>query len=195
MISVGLTGGIGSGKSTVAKVFSVLDVPVYNSDERAKYLMNHDQELTKRIKELLSEDAYTSKGLNNNFIAEKIFSDSDLRNSLNNLVHKSVLQDYENYLKMQSDKLYAIQESAILFEEGYEKLYDLMITVSSPVEIRTNRLKARGMSEKDIRNRMESQWSDEEKVKRADFVVVNDENQSVLSRVLEIHNKILASYI
>ncbi len=195
MISVGLTGGIGSGKSTVARLFSVLEVPVYDSDERAKYVMNNHPELINGIKLLLGEESYNKTGLNNAFIAQKIFSDLNLRNSLNKLVHEIVFQDYDIYKELNFDKSYIIMESAILFEGGYDKIHHYMITVFSPEEIRIKRLKAKGMSEDEISKRMQSQWADEEKIKRADFVIINDEKKSVLNQVMEIHNKILVNYL
>ena len=191
MISVGLTGGIGSGKSTVSKFFTLLSVPVYNSDERAKYLMNNDLELKLLIKELLGDEAFIEENINKEYIANKIFQDICLRDSLNNIVHNAVFHDYINYQKINGQSPYIIQESAILFEGGYESKHQYMILVICSEDLRIKRLTEKGMSEKDIRQRMKNQWSDKDKINKSDYIIFNNEKNSLIEQVNEIHQKIL----
>ena len=192
MISVGLTGGIGSGKSTVAKFFSILGVKIYNSDEKAKEIMERDLELKDKILTLLGDEAYNEKGLNRKYIANKVFQEPIIRDGLNSIVHAAVFEDYKRFVEENKTSNYIIQESAILFEGGYENRHDLMITVISPEEIKINRLVEKGMNELDIRQRMKNQWSDKEKMDKSDFVILNNEKNSLSEQILDIHHKILA---
>lgn len=192
MISVGLTGGIGSGKSTVAKFFYILGVKIYNSDEKAKEIMERDLELKDKILTLLGDEAYNEKGLNRKYIANKVFQEPIIRDGLNSIVHAAVFEDYKRFVEENKTSNYIIQESAILFEGGYENRHDQMITVISPEEIKINRLIEKGMNELDIRQRMKNQWSDKEKMDKSDFVILNNEKNSLSEQILDIHHKILA---
>lgn len=192
MISVGLTGGIGSGKSMIATLFSLLQIPVYNSDQKAKLLMEEKPYIRKHIQELLGQEAFINNKLNKPFIASKIFTDETLKNSLNKIVHESVLQDYVLWVESQKIFPYVLQEAAILFETGHYKKHTYTITVSCPVDIRKKRLIEIGLQPNDIDQRIKNQWTDEERTKLADFVILNDEKESVIKQVSIIHEKIIS---
>jgi dephospho-CoA kinase len=191
MFSVGLTGGIGCGKSIIAEYFSILKVPVYNSDFRAKKLMEENTIIREQIQALLGQKAYINNKLNKPFIANKIFSNEALKISLNNIVHMRVMQDYIEWRNYQLSK-YVIQEAAILFETGHYKKHDFMITVTCPMEIRKTRLIGRGMKPDDINQIFKNQWTDEERTSLADFIIVNNEKELIIKQVSIIHDKILS---
>ena len=173
MIIVGLTGGIGSGKSTVAGFFKELGVPVYNSDKQAKKLMRNSKKLRKAIINLLGESAYNGKKLNRSVIAKKVFADKELLLALNGLVHPAVKKHFVKWAKKQKSN-YVIQEAAVLFENGSYENYDKMILVRAPIAIRIARIQERdGSSESEILARMKHQWSDEEKSALSDYIIDN----------------------
>lgn len=186
-----ITGGIGSGKSTVARVIEALGYPVYYSDERAK-CMYFLPEVRAKIVSLLGAEAYLNeRELNRGYIARKIFSDDVLLNKVNKIIHQAVEQDFYNYQKAHSDAGVVFKESALIFEAGLQKGCDKIILVTAPKEIRAERIKRRdGMSEEEIMNRMRKQWDDAEKIPLVDFVIVNDEREALLPKVLEIVEKI-----
>ncbi len=187
---VGLTGGIGSGKSTVAQFFSELGVPVYISDEQAKILMK-TKTLKKQIIALLGEEAYNGEELNRKSIADKVFNNSDLLSQLNAIVHPAVKNNFIAWQKNQ-DYPYVIQETAILFENGSEVNFDKIILVTAPEEIRIDRITKRDTIEMSkVQERMANQWADEEKAKKSDFIINNINLTSTLQKVHEIHKKLL----
>ncbi|RZS92600.1 dephospho-CoA kinase [Aquimarina brevivitae] len=190
---VGLTGGIGSGKSTVAKMFESLGVPVYIADERAKKLMNTQPNLIKQLKELLGEKAYDANGLNRAYIAQKVFTDKALLQQLNNIVHPAVADDFKVWVENQKTSTpYVIKEAAILFENGGYKNFDFTILVTAPEESRITRVMKRdGVTRQSVLDRIENQWSDSEKVVLADIVISNRDLEKTLPIVKKIHNKIL----
>ncbi len=188
---IGLTGGIGSGKTTVAKMFKDLGVPVYNSDDRAKEMMNTSTELIKRIKSLIGEEAYVNNSLNREYIAARVFKDRDLLNSLNEIVHPAVISDFKEWAS-NVDSEYVIQEAAILFENGSYDKFDKMILVTAPKKARFERIMQRDyISEDLILERMNNQWEDEKKIPLADFVIENIELENTESEVGKIHQKLL----
>lgn len=193
MISIGLTGGIGSGKTKVAELFSVLNVPVYNSDLQANILMETSPIIHRQIIDLLGEEAYVGNKLNKPFISKKIFSDQSLKNSLNKIVHDKVLEDFIEWRETNTNKKYIIQEAAILFETDHYKIHDIMITVTCPMETKMDRLKKRGMTESEIKSRMNNQWSDEKKNLLSDYMIINDEKESLIQQVIAIHEKLMYS--
>lgn len=191
MMTVGLTGGIGSGKSTVAGIFKDLGVPVYNSDEEAKKLMNSSKKLKRAIIELLGEEAYKGKKLNRAFIANRVFTDTDLLSELNALVHPAVKAHFLRWAKKQKAP-YVIQEAAILFENGSYKNYDKMILVRAPEKARIARLIERdGTTRAQIRARMKNQWKDAEKSKFSDFIIDNIDLEKAKSEVSRIHRQLV----
>lgn len=191
MIIIGLTGGIGSGKSTVATMFKELGVPVYDSDQRAKYLMNTSKVIIKQLVELLGEEAYKKGKLNRPFIAEKVFNDSELLAELNNIVHPVVRQDFIDWTKNQ-DSCYVIQETALLFENKSQDLYDDVILVIAPKEVRIERVLSRDNSTRaQVEARMNNQLDDEIKLELADFIIENTELERTREKVLQVHASIL----
>ena len=188
---VGLTGGIGSGKSTVARFFKMQGVAVYNSDKRAKKLMRNSKKLKKSIIALLGDEAYEGKKLNRAAIAKKVFGDKELLAALNGLVHPAVKKNFQKWVKKQKGN-YVIQEAAVLFENGSYKNYDRIILVRAPVDIRISRIIARdGSTEKEVQSRMNHQWSDEKKSALSDYIIDNIDLDNTKSEVERIHAELL----
>lgn len=191
MIVVGLTGGIGSGKSTIATMFHELGVPVYNSDERAKHLMNTSKKIRKQLIELFGKKAYLEGNLNRTYIAKKVFNDTDLLEQLNQIVHPVVRKDFLKWTKKQNAS-YVIQETALLFENNAQELYDSVILITAPKELRIERVLSRDESTKEqIIARMNNQLDDQTKLELADFVIENIDLKTTALKVLEVHEAIL----
>lgn len=187
---VGLTGGIGSGKSAVLSVFSSLGVPCYQSDSSAKKLMQQDPELINQIKALFRDDLYEGEKLNRGKLAEVVFADKSKLESLNAIVHPRVKEDFQLFLSQQNAD-YVIKEAAILFEtEGAEDC-DVTILVTAPEDLRIERVMKREKSKVEhIKSRMRHQWSDEKKIPMADYVINNIDWDKTLKKVEEIHQKL-----
>lgn len=193
MKKVGLTGGIGSGKTTVAGLFAELGVPVYNSDKEAKRLMRDDAKLKGQILDLFGQQAYRDGELNRRHLAEVVFSNPDQLKQLNALVHPAVRNDFNRWSAAQQGP-YVIQEAAILFENGSYPAFDHMILVTAPRQLRISRLKERdGSTEAEIMARMGQQWEDAKKVPLAHFVIENISLDKTRARVGEVHKMILSS--
>ena len=191
MMIVGLTGGIGSGKSTVAKYFKALGVPVYNSDKRAKKLMQNSKKLKRDIINLLGEEAYDGKKLNTKGIAQLVFADEKLLGALNNLVHPAVKNNFRKWTNKQNSS-YVIQEAAILFENGSYKNYDRIILVRAPISTRISRIQERdGSTASDVKARMKHQWSDEEKSALSHYIIDNIDLDKTKLEVSRIHGELL----
>ena len=193
MKTIGLTGGIGSGKSTVAKVFSELfDIPAYNADTRAKELMQSNISLKRELITLLGNEAYLSdSSLNRQFIANKIFNNNTLLEKVNNLVHKQVGIDFNDWVQKQTTP-YIIHEAAILIESGFHTEMDYVITVSAPEQIRIERVQKRdNLSSEQILQRINKQITDSEREQASQFVIVNDGSTSIIDQVRSIHKKIM----
>ncbi len=185
MIKVGLTGGIGSGKSTVSKILISKGFSVYNSDNRAKWLMNNNDNLKSNIISIFGNKVYIKGSLNRKYLSAKVFNDSLKLKALNNLVHPLVAIDFKNWLLNQKSKDFVFKEAAILIESGAYKEMDKIIVVSCPENIRLERvLKRDGNSPELVKKRMQNQISETEKINHADFVVKNNGNESDL--VLEV---------
>ena len=185
MIKVGLTGGIGSGKSTVSKILISKGFSVYNSDNRAKWLMNNNDNLKSNIISIFGNKAYLKGSLNRKYLSAKVFNDSLKLKALNNLVHPLVAIDFKNWLLNQKSKDFVFKEAAILIESGAYKEMDKIIVVSCPENIRLERvLKRDGNSPELVKKRMQNQISETEKINHADFVVKNNGSESDL--VLEV---------
>lgn len=191
MLKIGITGGIGSGKSTVVKVFEQLGVPVFIADDQAKELMNTDLELIAEIKQVFGENVYTPKGeLNRTMLASLVFNAPDKLKLLNALVHPATIRAFENWCKRHQDKPYVLKEAAILFESGTYKQNDLNILVTAPEEIRIKRVIKRDASDEEkVRSRIKNQMPDEEKSKLADFILVNDEQSALIPQIVSLHHK------
>ncbi|MEW2922306.1 dephospho-CoA kinase [Muricauda sp. ANG21] len=189
---VGLTGGIGSGKSTVAKMFRQLNVLVYDSDKEAKALMVTSKELRKDITQLLGKEAYKDDVLNRAFIAEKVFKDPKMLEMLNAIVHPAVRKHFLEWARKKSVP-YVIQETALIFENEGQDKYDYTILVTAPEEVRLQRVMERdGATKEQILQRMANQMADKEKIPLADFIVENMELGTTEKKVKELHAKLLA---
>jgi dephospho-CoA kinase len=192
MLKVGLTGGIGSGKSTVLEVFELLGVKVYRSDEESKKLIQTDPELIHKIKNAFGQDLYNQKNeLDKKKLAEIVFNDSAALEKLNHLVHPAVIKDFSNWVEKQNSESYVIKESALFFEAEITHLVDRIITVYTPMQIRVQRLLERDNStEKDVAKRIENQLPESVKMEGSDFVIFNDEENSIIEQVLSLHNEL-----
>lgn len=192
-MKIGITGGIGSGKSTVCKIFATLGIPIYYSDDRAKWLMEHNSELVTGIKNLFGEEAYLADGtLNRPLIATAAFNDSNKLSQLNALVHPQVFSDGHKWQSEHSHYPYTLREAALIFESGIFRQLDKVITVYAPIEIRLQRVIARdGATEEEVKARMAKQLSDEEKVRQSHYVILNDGQQALIPQVLKIHWELL----
>ncbi|MCG9970277.1 dephospho-CoA kinase [Christiangramia crocea] len=188
---VGLTGGIGSGKTTVAGFFRDLNIPVYIADEAGKRLMNNSSQIRESIISLFGEESYNGNSPNRKLIASRVFGNTALLEKLNNIIHPAVEADFKKWVQEQSAD-YVIYEAAILFETGSYKKCDLNILVTAPRKLRIDRLQKRDHSSKEeIQQRMDNQWSDEKKRGLADFIIENEELQHTRHQVEHIHGEIL----
>lgn len=193
MLKVGLTGGIGSGKSTVAKIFEVLGIPVYYADDRAKLLMTTSQEIIGGVKVLFGEEAYFADGsLNRAYIGGIVFKDAAKLEQLNALVHPVVLEDGKRWHAEQQGVSYTIKEAALLFEAGSYTALDRIITVTAPQETRIERVMQRdGVDRQAVLDRMNKQWPEEDKVARSHYIIKNYDHYSLIEQVLEIHKELV----
>lgn len=191
MMIVGLTGGIGSGKSTVARFFSEMGIPVYIADDEAKRLMQTSKVIRRKLTALLGEEAYTENGLNREYVASKIFSDAALLEATNKIIHPKVGQHFKRWVKKQKGT-YVIKEAAILFENGGYESCDATILVTAPREVRIRRVMERDTTNKlAIEKRMLHQWDDEKKLQMADFHIQNINLLVTKAEVLKLHKTLL----
>ena len=187
---VGLTGGIGSGKTTVAKLFKELGVPVYNSDLRAKKLMKNSREIRTAVIDLLGKDSYVLERLNKKYIADKVFSNKELLQKLNAIVHPAVRNDFLKWVKSKKTP-YVIQEAAILFENSSYSNFDKIILVKAPKKVRLERILERDNgSKEEILARMENQWDDSEKIPLSDYIIENIDLDQTKLQVEQIHRQL-----
>jgi len=194
MFKLGLTGGIGSGKSLVCSILEKLGVPVYYADIKARNLMNSNTDIKAGIVNMFGEKAYAKDGLNRAFLAESVFGDQEKLSRLNKLVHPVVRKDFISWVARQDRTAYVVEEAAILFESGASLEMDLSVLVYAPQEIRIRRVMERDHLERDaVLKRMEHQISEEEKKKLADHVINNDGTAMLLPQVIEMHKRILNS--
>jgi len=192
MLKVGVTGGIGSGKSVVCQVFATLGIPVFNADDTAKYLMENDASLVTAIRRLLGDDVYIAGKLNRDKVSALIFKDPDKLRQLNALVHPATISYGQNWFQSHATP-YAIKEAAIFFESGSYKDIDVMIGVSAPLELRILRaMKRSNQSREKVLGIVASQMDEDEKMKRCDHIIVNDDLTAVLHQVLRLHEVLLA---
>ena len=190
---VGLTGGIGSGKTTVAKQFEKLGVPIYIADDEAKKLMNRSKVIRRKLIALFGEDAYKNDALNRPYLAKIIFNDKSVLQKMNAIVHPKVASHFKKWVKKQ-EAPYIIKEVAILFENGSYKQCDYIITVTAAMENRISRLLKRDETTvSKIEAIMKNQWQDEEKIALSQFVISNDILENTIIQVENTHNQILNS--
>jgi dephospho-CoA kinase len=189
MIKTGLTGGIGSGKSLICRIFSILGAYVYNADDAAKRLYNTDERLKSEMKTVFGNDIYNGELLDRKKLANIVFSDSDALGAVNSLVHPAVERDFEQTVSVLSNDVpYVVFEAAILFESGLYRNFDKTITVVAPEELRIRRVLERGgIARNEIKRRMDAQYSDSKRIELSDLIIVNDEEHPVLPQLFEIH--------
>ncbi len=191
MLRVGLTGGIGSGKSTVADIFSVLGIPVFRADLVTRQLMEEDEILRTSIKKEFGEDAYTNNTLNRKYLASIVFNDAFQLEKLNAITHPAVIDAAQKWMQQQTTA-YVIKEAALMFESASAAGVDLIIGVYAPQHIRIKRVMDRdGVTRQDVLVRIDKQIDEEIKMKLCDFVLVNDEQQLLIPQVLELHEKLI----
>ena len=186
-LTIGITGGIGSGKSTVCQIFKILGIPLFEADLVAKTLINSNQEVRNGLIQLFGREIYGSDNrINRKMLANLIFNDDNLLKKVNQLVHPAVRNEFTNWMKLQ-DSEYIIHEAAILFESGFYKMMDYTILVSAPEEMRIGRVSKReNITPEMVRERMAKQWSDEEKRKLTTLELVNDNKKLIIPQILEI---------
>ncbi len=191
MIKVGLTGSMGSGKTTVSKIFKTLDIPIFYADDEAKRLMGEDENLVNAITSLFGHNAYINGVLNRNYIAGIVFSDKEKLQKLNAIVHPVTIKAAETWMNAQTAP-YAIKEAALLFEAGAAEKLQVIIGVHAPHDLRLQRIMQRdGATPEQFLNRERNQMEEEEKLQKCDFVILNDEKAMLLSQVLAIHEALL----
>jgi dephospho-CoA kinase len=191
MLKVGLTGGIGSGKTTIAKIFELLNVPVYYADEASKRLYHTDKDLIANMKKHFGADIYTNEQLNRSKLAAIVFNDADKLELLNQLVHPPTIRDAEEWMRKQTAP-YVIKEAALLFESGSASGLDYVIGVQAPSHYRIKRVMERdGVKREDVISRANRQIDEEIKMRLCDFVIVNNDQELVIPQVLELHSKFL----
>lgn len=191
-LTIGITGGIGSGKTTVCKVFSMLGIPVFEADAAARHLMDKDESLRNSLTTEFGKDIYSSDGkLNREKLAAAIFNDAKVRDKVNALVHPAVHNAFFNWCEANKEKPYLIYEAAILFEGGFHENLDFTILVTAPEEERVLRvMKRNSLTEKMVRERIKSQMPEEKKMDLADHCLVNDDKNLILPEIIRIDEKL-----
>jgi dephospho-CoA kinase len=195
MLKIGITGGIGVGKSIVCRMFQVLGIPVYDADTRAKWVMQYDLALKQELQEAFGEDTYTTEGqLNRAYLASVVFNNQERLSLLNALVHPHVGTDFEKWAAAYPNAPYLIKEAALMFESESWRQMDEIIVVSAPLEIRLERLLKRDAhrTEADIKAIIAKQLSEEDKIARANHVIYNDDKQLLIPQVLTLHQQFLS---
>ncbi|HEY0769039.1 MAG TPA: dephospho-CoA kinase [Sphingobacteriaceae bacterium] len=193
MLKIGVTGGIGSGKTTVCKIFEVLDVPVFYADDAAKTVMITDEILISGIRQQFGDAAYSASGvLNRKYLADIVFNSKMELEKLNSLVHPAVFRAFDIWVNDHKNSPYVIKEAALLFESNSYKLCDYTILVKSPAQLRIQRVMARdSVVQSEVELRMNKQFNDEKKEAMADFIITNNEKELVVPQVLKLHSKFL----
>jgi dephospho-CoA kinase len=192
MLKVGITGGIGSGKSTIAKIFEVLGIPVYYADDAAKRLMNEDDALKEKIEKAFGEETYNNGLLNRAYLSSVVFNSPEKLELLNSIVHPATIADADKWMQQQNTP-YVLKEAALIFESGSNKKLDKVIGVFTPAEQRIQRVMQRdNISEEAVKARMSKQMNEDEKMRLCDYVINNDEQEMVIPQVLKIHELLLA---
>lgn len=187
MLRIGITGGIGSGKSTVARIFGVLNIPVYSADDASKRLMAEDGNLKKNIIKYFGESSYLDGTLNRKYLAAQVFNDPKKIALLNSLVHPATINDATQWMEKQKS-VYLIKEAALIFESGSNKNLDYVVGVQSPKELRIERaMKRDNATHEEVEARMKLQINEDEKMKRCDFIIFNDEKQMLIPQVISLH--------
>lgn len=192
-LQIGLTGGIGAGKSLIGKIFQLLGIPVYDADSRSKWIASNHPDVVVQVIKLMGKEAYKEGELNRTYLAGLIFNDESLSKSLTDILHPKVKEDFDVWVSAHANNPYVLKEAALLYESGSWERLDKIVVVTAPVEIRVKRVLARDTfrTETDIKKIMNNQMPEEEKVTRADFIITNDDRSSVIQQVLTIHDQLL----
>jgi len=191
MLKIGLTGGLGSGKSTVAHIFEVLGIPVYYADAASKRLMNDDEKVKAAVQNAFGKEAYPGGKLDRKYLAEIVFKDEKKLELLNSIVHPATLHDAVEWTSKQTT-LYVIKEAALIFESGSHQNLDYVIGVKAPLHLRLQRaMKRDNISHEEAMARINKQINEEIKMCLCDFIIINDEQQMVIPQVLALHQKLL----
>jgi dephospho-CoA kinase len=188
---LGITGGIGSGKTSVCRVFDVLRVPVFSADREAREIMENDNRIVRSLNAIAGKDLYIAGNLDRTELATIIFNDNSLLEKVNLLVHPAVIDQFRKWVLVQTAS-YVIMEAAILFESGASKFVDRVATVVAPVEERVERVIQRNkLSREQVMERMKNQMDDESRIKLSDYIINNSENDMIIPAILKIHHDIL----
>ncbi|MCA0133084.1 dephospho-CoA kinase [Winogradskyella alexanderae] len=191
MVIVGITGGIGSGKTTIAKYMSTFGIPLYIADEEAKALMNRSKVIKRKLIQLFGEEAYKNEELNRPYLAKKIFTDKSLLSQMNAIVHPKVASHFKRWLKKQNAP-YVLKEAAIIFENNLQDNYDYIITVIADEELRRKRIMSRDNTNKEkIDAIIKNQWVDAKKIQLSDFVITNNDLEKAKEEAIKIHKQLL----
>ena len=193
-LRIGITGGMGAGKSTICKIFKQLDIPVYDADSRAKWIMKNDPVLRKQIIESFGWDSYDRNDeLNKEYLSKVVFNNTQKLEMLNSIVHPRVKSDYEEWVVQQASVPYSLKEAALLFESNSYKSLHKVIVVNSPIETRIERITQRdGVKREDILKRIQNQTTDRERMQKADWIIYNDGQRSLIEQAVKIHQEIVA---
>jgi len=191
MITIGLTGGIGSGKTLISNIFKIFGISVFNADDIAKFIINNNEKVINTLKKKYGFDIYSNNIINKKKLSKIIFHNKNELDYINKLIHPLVFDNFNEWKNKQKSP-YVIMEAAILFESNANKLCNKTITVFSPKQTRINRIKERDkISEDEIKKRMKHQLDENEKIKLADYIIYNDNKQAILPQIINIHNSIL----
>lgn len=190
---IGLTGGIGSGKSCVLEIFKKIGISTYSADESAKKLISSDKKIIYSIKQLFGEDIYYENELNSKLVSKIVFKDKEKLKSLNSIIHPAVAKDFDNFCFKHRDESYIVKEAAIIFETKTEKLFNKIIYVKAPKEIRIDRVMHRdNLSRDDVLNRIQNQINETSIIDKCDFIIDNINFTELEKKVLEIHNTLIS---
>ncbi|MFT3935445.1 MAG: dephospho-CoA kinase [Chitinophagaceae bacterium] len=190
-LRVGITGGMGSGKTIVAAIFATLGIPVYQADDAAKRLMNEDESLKEQIKKVFGEEAYKEDRLDRSYLGSLVFNNPEKLEKLNAIVHPATIADGEAWMQQQTSP-YAIKEAAIIFESGSQRYLDYIIGVTAPATLRIHRsMKRDNLSRDEVMARLSKQMNDAIKMKLCDVVIINDEQQALIPQVMKVHEQLM----
>lgn len=192
MLKIGITGGIGTGKSTVCRIFETLGIPVFYADQEAKNLSTQDAAVVHAIKKIFGEDIYAGGALRSKEVAAIVFQEPAKLAQLNAIIHPAVRLKFESWVMQQKEAPYVLKEAALIYESGSDTLLNAVIVVTAPEKLRIERIAKRDqLPAEAIRSRMKNQWPEDEKIKRAKFIINNDEQRMIIPQVLSIHRTLL----
>jgi dephospho-CoA kinase len=197
MLKIGITGNIGSGKTTISKIFEVLGIPVFYADDEAKKVMVNDEILINAIKQTFGQESYFEDGsLNRKYISNIVFKSETELAKLNAIVHPATFRAFDNWVPKFKNAPYVLKEAALLFESSSYKMCDKTIIVTAPLEMRIQRVMQRdGLSEAEIRSRDAKQFTEEKKLELADYAIKNDNSELVIPQVLALHSLFISSLV